>query len=549
ELSSRDAQYFSHRLRDFHAWVETLGVASPDWQELSIEDDRRSVRPGMLIQSEYLACQSALQAKWKNQHDEKHLLLGFVLLLTFRFGLRAQEAIGLQRNDWCEHQGYRWVLVRDNAQRKLKSVASRRAVPLLFALDPAEEELIDRVLSRYHSLAGNDSRRPVLGELYESQLKLVHWAAQMSPVLIQLLRQATSSAGMTLHHCRHAFYNTLAPSLLGIETPLTESISGHLDSQLIRQHVLGRNNHVSRRSGMAMARLMGHRHPRIGQLNYGHVLTDWADELTPVHHQRARQIDGVLNTRTLAKIKVPVLEKVDISIRYDRLTFISLWKVLRFVGLGMSYERAGHRVNISPDEISLIAKVIRKAESHMRFKLKGENDSWVSGAEYPDILLRQVGEKAWRRFFEHIEKTKVSDINNLDCNISLSELPFMVSKNRQLLMSHEHHCTFFMQVFALFCVPSEYIQLALKNVSVELNEIIKSAGLSQRENANNFQLDPFPIIVDSVLDYRQEYAGIRLKRSSEGTIRNSHELAVAVLVCGLFVTLKTPCIENAFSSS
>tara|TARA_R110001599_G_scaffold97946_4_gene252180 strand:+ start:17 stop:1501 length:1485 start_codon:yes stop_codon:yes gene_type:complete len=492
----------------------------------------------MLIESEYLLCQSALQSKWQSQHDEKFLLLGFVLLLTFRFGLRAQEAIGLQRNDWCEHHGIRWVLVRDNAQRKLKSVASRRAVPLLFALDPVEEDLIDHVLSRFHSLAGNDSKRPLLGELYESQVKLVHWAAQVSPVLIQLLRKGTSSRGMTLHHCRHAFYNTLAPSLFGIQTPLTESISGHLDPQFIRQQVLGHYSHVSRRSGMATARLLGHRHPRTGSLNYSHVLTDWADQLTPVRHERARKIDGVLNTKTLSRIEIPALEKTDISVRYTRLNFMVLWKVLRFVGLGMSYERAGTRVNLSPEDTQVIANIVRVAESHMRFKVKGESETWVSGAYHPNILLRQVGEKAWRRLIEHVTKLEEGDVVSLNSGISLSELPFLISKNRQLLMSHQRHGTFFMQVFALFNVPKKNIQIASKNAPEELEDMLKSNSFYQEQNVNTFQLDPFPIIVDNVLDRRQEYVGISFKRAPEGTIRNSHELSVVVLACGLFAELK-----------
>lgn len=147
---------------------------------------------------------------------------------------------------------------------------------------------------------------------------------------------------------------------------------------------------------------MGHRHPRTGSLNYSHVLTDWADQLTPVRHVRARNIDGVLNTKTLSRIEMPALETTDISVRYTRLNFMVLWKVLRFVGLGMSYERAGAHVNLNPEDTEVIAKIVRDAESHMRFKLKGESDAWVSGANHPNILLRQVGEKAWRRLIEHV---------------------------------------------------------------------------------------------------------------------------------------------------
>ncbi|ELY20250.1 hypothetical protein ACK8HJ_05565 [Vreelandella titanicae] len=544
ELASQDATYFSHRLRDFHSWAETLGVASPDWQELFIEDDRRSVRPGMLVQSEYLTCQSALLAKWKYHSDEKYLLLGFVLLLTFRFGLRAQEAIGLQRSDWCEYQGSRWVLVRDNAQRKLKSLASRRVVPLLFALDATEENIIQQVFSRFTSLAGNDTKRPILCEIYESQARLISWALQISPVLIQLLRQGTSSGGLTLHHCRHAFYNTIAPCLFGMHSELTQSVTGDADTRAIRQQVLGANHTVSRRSGMAMARLMGHRHPRIGSLNYSHCLFDWADQLTPVHHKRARRIVGVLHTDTLLRSKAPALEQVDVTVCYAELSFIALWKVLRFVGLGMSYERAGRHVNIRPEDVEAIATVARQAESHMRFKLKNNSDSWVNGESYPYILLRSLGEKSWRRFFEHIEKVEESELVGKNNGVSLCELPFLISKNRQLLMSHEQHVRFFMKALALFGVLKEDMQVASRNMPVELSNALKENGLCQEDAASGFQLDPFPIVVAGVLDRRQQYAALRLNRSPVGVVRNSHELAVVVLACGLFGALSYPVLDS-----
>jgi hypothetical protein len=203
----------------------------------------------------------------------------------------------------------------------------------------------------------------------------------------------------------------------------------------------------------------------------------------------------------------------------------------------MSYERAGKHVNLNPEATEVIAKIVREAESHMRFKLKGESDAWVSGANYPNILLRQVGEKAWRRLIEHVTGLEASRLVSLDGSVILGELPFLISKNRQLLMSHQHHCAFLIQVFSLFNVPKQYIQIALKNAPEELVKMLKSNGLYQEKNINTFQLDPFPIIVDNVLDRRQEYVGIGLKRSPEGTIRNSHELSVALLACGLFATL------------
>lgn len=126
--NSRDLEYFSARLLDFFNWASEKGVSSPDWDELDLGNARRSVRPRLFSEDEYLnALHSLLNADIDN--IERGTQSAFVLLLAYRFGLRAQEAIGLLRSDWCESAGMAWVLVQSNSIRGLKSsVHSRRAV-------------------------------------------------------------------------------------------------------------------------------------------------------------------------------------------------------------------------------------------------------------------------------------------------------------------------------------------------------------------------------------------------------------------------------------
>ena len=91
-----------------------------------------------------------------------------------------------------------------------------------------------------------------------------------------------------------------------------------------------------------------------------------------------------------------------------------------------------------------------------------------------------------------------------------------------------------MKAFLLFGVPREDIQVASRNIPKAISDALKENGLYKKEAASGFQIDPFPIVVAGVLDRRQQYAALRLNRLSVGIVRNSHELAVAVLACGLF---------------
>ena len=107
----KDLAYFSARLIEFFDWASERGVSSPDWDELDLGSARRSVRPRLFSESEYLqALQLLLHPD--TEEIERGMQAAFVLLLGFRFGLRAQEAIGLLRSDWCEAAGLTWVLVQ-----------------------------------------------------------------------------------------------------------------------------------------------------------------------------------------------------------------------------------------------------------------------------------------------------------------------------------------------------------------------------------------------------------------------------------------------------
>lgn len=85
-----------------------------------------------------------------------------------------------------------------------------------------------------------------------------------------------------MHHCRHSFYNRVAVALLGLQTPLVNRLTDPEENQRIRSVVLGLINEASRRSDMALARLMGHSFHSTVLKNYFHLTTLLVDVLIPV---------------------------------------------------------------------------------------------------------------------------------------------------------------------------------------------------------------------------------------------------------------------------
>lgn len=227
--SSTNTRYFAQRLLGFFNWAGQIGVESPDWTELDMDVDVRTVSPGLIGEQEYLETQHHIRSD-SGLAREQRLMLGFVLLCCYRFGLRAREAICLLRRDWQLANGHRWILVQNNQYRHLKSTASRRAVPLLFQLSGQEEKLIEQVLSRYHSICGDDTKRPILCETTgDTTPALTGLASRLSLTLILAIRTITRSDTLVLHHCRHTFYNRVATALLALDTPSSRQIRSGLD--------------------------------------------------------------------------------------------------------------------------------------------------------------------------------------------------------------------------------------------------------------------------------------------------------------------------------
>ncbi|MGO2088709.1 MAG: hypothetical protein ACTH2P_03750 [Oceanisphaera sp.] len=544
QLTSTRADFFGKRLQDFFRWAAQFGVAAPEWTELAIESDQRTVSSGLISEQEYQDCLLVIMGDLSLDQDEQ-LILAFVLLTTYRFGLRAQEAIGLLRRDWCQTDSYTWVLVQNSQYRVLKSASSRRAIPLLFKLSDTEQDIIERTLARYQSIAGTATNRPILCEPSSSgnQPVLTSIAPRISAALIHLLRTVTGNPELVLHHCRHTFYNRVAPALLNLETPLAKKLTDPEEHERIRRIVLGPINEVSRRSAMALARLMGHRFPSTGLKNYFHLATQWADELTPFSQQRAHSIGEALQLPELPVRKIKAVGSIDENLRYTEPTLVKTLQSLRLVSLGMGYSRVGKLMRFEPKYVALLQTVFESTNARMRFSASSDKRVKLSGELCPNALLESIPDQAWQRLLHHAnENTGSADLELEEDELKhLQELPYLISPNRQVLMEQPGHIKVVQHTLELFQVPELAYRVVAKEGSAVAMQRLQDEGFSPQCEADaKTQLDGFAVhLAERGSQYQiRDYGGLVLSRLADGIIRNGLELAVATLATGSFVFYK-----------
>ncbi|MAO11697.1 MAG: hypothetical protein CMG82_00070 [Marinobacter sp.] len=553
-LTSRYTGAFGKRLKDFFNWASRYGVASPEWDELDITSDYRSVSPGLITETEYQAAQQVIQEDGSLEVDDKRML-GFVLLLTYRFGLRAKEAINLLRRDWCEDERFHWVLVQNNQYRKLKSKPSRRAVPLLFTLSEIEQDLIDGVLARYQTIAWPETNRPILCETSDKGVPvLTSLAPRISEALIRILRSVTGNPTLVLHHCRHSFYNRIVPALFGLDSPLSNKLTDVLDHPALKRLILGEADGVSRRSAMAAGRLMGHRFPSTGLKNYCHLVTDWIDRLTPVVHQRARKLAGVVQISELPTRPATASPEMVAALDYPAPTLGALLRTLRLVGLGQRYERAAELMKIHPNVQAQLKSLINLANNRMRFSSPTDKNVKLKGEDCPNALLETLSDQAWSRLIHHAEslsEEKVLGWSGVSADY-LDELRYMVSPNRQLLMYQASHFALAKHVTDLFQVPSSQFKVVAKNGHAEIMTEMRAAGFDVLPDSSiRFNLDGFPVYMNDRRTNARvtDYGGLILSRSKTGIVRNSFELALAFLAVGVLIQIDPGTISTAQGDS
>lgn len=268
-----NGQFVIERLINFHRFAKTrFGLDEPDWSELADGLFASSALPGYITLEEYLhafdlICPAPANATPGQLQD------AFVLLLTYRFGLRGGEAIALPRNGWVNLGSAVVVLVGSTFQ-KLKTKGSNRQVPLLESLEDKEQTVIDHWLTHWGNQSLGNPKVPLFFLNREEG-----GIADISIIrsrLIEALRAATRTSHINLHHARHSFANRIGLHLLlhAGETPWKEQTNDFNNlAKHVKRTVLSTESET-RRAPWALARLLGHAGPPTTFNSYVHFLFD-----------------------------------------------------------------------------------------------------------------------------------------------------------------------------------------------------------------------------------------------------------------------------------
>ena len=527
----KDLAYFSARLLEFFEWASERGVSSPDWDELDLGSTRRSVRPRLFSEEEY---HQTIQLLLRPDAEdiERGMQAAFVLLLAFRFGLRAQEALGLLRSDWCESAGLTWVLVQSNSIRSLKSsVHSRRAVPLVFQLSDIERSLIAEILTRYTTRLGRIDTRPLLADKDGS---LTDFAGLIPSDIARALKLVTGNSLMSLHQARHGFCNLLSCSLFQIDTPLAEKLTESLDKENLRKVLLGHHDLPSRRGAMAIARALGHQSPRTQLRSYSRMLTEWADRLTPVRSHYTSTISNAIQVDRWPVASANELESgtQNIFVQQTALTPLTVMGALRLMALGYSVRRIEPMLRLYPGELADIDTLVDRINAGLRFKVydpEKMKKTYVYGASLPKYLLKSRSSTVWSRLLQLCENLPTYDEFGSDRPLpSLDQASNLVGRNGHLLMNEMEDASLVRVLVDAFSLRDDSYTAVIKSKSRDASRarnVLLSAGFVPAAKPN-VQLDTFNADHDPSFSRGRSYAGLVLTTPVAGQIHDRLELVL-----------------------
>ncbi|MES2838884.1 MAG: tyrosine-type recombinase/integrase [Pseudomonadota bacterium] len=358
--------YVLERLMEFHRFAARIfELADPDWSEIGDGLSGSTVSTGFITPKEYQKALSLI-CPFPSMASVEDLKCAFVLLLTYRFGLRSGEAISLARTDWVDVGGTVVVLV--NATHKaVKTSASRRQVPLLGSLTPEERSVVEAWMVHWQTETRGNLSIPLFFEH-----PLTGGVTQAEPVrrrLVAVLRAVTGVADMNLHKARHSFANILAANAVspdGFSLWKTTYFVGAQPGRTCTEYaqaVIG-SNRSNRRRLWGVSRALGHAGTNTTCGSYLHFMGEWcatavmqlSDEsfsLKPTDKlNHFVNLDAWINDETYLQLKeppepVPAVLTPQIAIQY-----------MRAVARGIPFESAGHRLNIQAGERDRLHKAV-----------------------------------------------------------------------------------------------------------------------------------------------------------------------------------------------
>ena len=194
-----------------------------------------------------------------------------VLAMAWRLGLRRSEMLGLERRDF--HWDERLLLViRNNAQRHLKTTNARRLVPMRM-LAGEERHNVKQILDT------PTDRRPDAAYFQDEQDSTKTLADHLIiPGLKRLLHRVSEDPGLHLHNLRHSAASWLFLALLADDVELSRYkkrapfLTGVLRLKDNAEKELLNRFHPYGSRAYAISRLLGHGEPGTSFQHYIHSL-------------------------------------------------------------------------------------------------------------------------------------------------------------------------------------------------------------------------------------------------------------------------------------
>nr|WP_295777726.1 hypothetical protein [Rhodoferax sp.] len=360
------------QLKDFHDFARgTYGLPDPDWAEISPDITVGVGRPGIVREQEYLAIlQSLLSGRRPDTLDQGTLSSVFVLVVCARFGLRIGEAVGLHRCDWIELAQTVTILVRSNPTRTLKTIRSKRKVPLMETLTETELAVLETVLGKWTHREGSDLKTSLLQGVSRSSFKAIK--SEVGSRLLEAIKKTTRHDGSTVHMLRHAFAMRVFSLVWGKD--LDSSTPADAQKSEAARRLLTGTSALDKRLLWAVSRLLGHASPGVTLKSYVNCLHMWmnplhigdADDQLAVPHL-ALNLDRLeLASDYLTSAQVVTLPLATKSVP----SFLRFMRTVRLIGIGHNEKHAYIDSGLSPEEGSRLATELTKVSARLS---KSEN--------------------------------------------------------------------------------------------------------------------------------------------------------------------------------
>lgn len=313
-VAPRGQAYVFNRLQLFHAAMQVdYGLPDVDWADVApiALVGTCAVDAGIVNYDEY---HTALELLVADPGSDKRMrnLQAWVLVVTYRFGLRISETLGLRRKDIWRDDKLPVLLIRPNAYRELKSDAGQRVVPLIGSLSKLERKVFNNWIAHVDENFGDDEEATMAATRDVARL-MVQTDALRSRIR-QALQVATGDESVRLHHLRHAFAMRLqiimSVEALPTNAPLAQALArvlGPTDLLATRQLLLDTSK-LSHRGLTAARVIVGHASVEVFRRSYAH-LDDLisAAYLMPIFEGCALQVDNkILSYMVGARIARPI---------------------------------------------------------------------------------------------------------------------------------------------------------------------------------------------------------------------------------------------------